>query len=66
MLNRIQQDRIVDYLKQALNHVEELGCTCADRSNRTGRNGHRSHCTGIDLTRAARTYLTKLKRKGTI
>ena len=66
MLNPTQQARILKYLKRMIDHTMELGCTCERLDTGTGPTGHRPHCSGVDLTKDARAYLTRLKGKGTI
>lgn len=61
-LTRVQVKRLTDYLYEMIHHAEELGCTCGERSKSKSRNGHQKNCTGIDITRSARAYLTRLKR----
>jgi hypothetical protein len=64
-LSRVQVARLVTYLERMTDSALELGCTCMDRGpgSGVGKNNHQKDCTGIRITRNARAYLTRLKRK---
>lgn len=57
LLSKAQVAKLRQHLEAMIHHTLELGCTCIRR-----KQGHERGCTGVQLTKAARTYVTRLNR----
>jgi len=58
-MNQLQQARLVNYLEAMIKMAIEGHCSCTKPK-------HDQRCVAMKHTRAARTYVARLRRKGVI